>query len=126
MPANMTINSLEGTSTLIEIPVSVKYNFSKKKNTLYAKAGVSSYIMTKESNKYQAVLSGQQQEVNSAYNNTHCYLASDVRLAVGYQHVLNKKLNIRVEPYIQIPLKGIGIGTLPVTSTGLQLVLTRH
>ncbi len=126
MPNNMTVNSLEGTSTLIEIPVAVKYNFTKKKNTLYGKAGVSSYIMTKESNKYQAVVSGQQQEINSTYKNTQGYWASEVRISAGYQHSLIKKLNIRVEPYIQIPLKGIGIGALPVTSTGLQLVLTRN
>ena len=126
MPANMIITSLEGSSTLIEIPVSVKYNFSKKKNTLYGKAGISSYIITKESNKYQAVVSGQQQEINSTYKNAHSYLASEVRMSAGYEHILTKKLNIRVEPYIQIPLKGIGIGTLPVTSTGLQLVLIRN
>lgn len=126
MPSNMLVKSLQSTSTIIEIPVSVKYNFSKKKNTLYAKAGVSSYIMTKESNKYQAVVSGQQQEINSTYKTNQSYLASDVRISVGYQHTAGKKLNIRVEPFIQIPLKGIGVGNMPVTSTGLQLVLTRN
>lgn len=126
MPANMSVNSLRSTSTVIEIPVAVKYNFSKKKNTLYAKAGVSSYIMTKEANKYQAVVSGQQQEVNSTYKNNHSYFASDIRISAGYQHTVGKKLNIRVEPFIQIPLKGIGVGNMPVTSTGLQLVLTRN
>ncbi len=126
MPANMTINSLDGTSTLIEIPVSIKYNLSKKKNTLYGKAGVSSFIMTKEANKYQALVSGQDKEINSTYKNTKTYTAAELRLSAGYQHSLGKKLNIRVEPYIQIPLRGIGIGALPVTSTGLQLVLTRN
>jgi hypothetical protein len=126
MPTNMIITSLVGTSNLIEIPVSVKYNFSKKKNSLYGKVGVSSYIITKESNKYQAVVSGQQQEINSTYKNTHSYLASEIRVSAGYQHALVNKLNIRIEPYIQIPLKGIGIGALPVTSTGIQLVLTRN
>ncbi len=126
MPANMNVSSLQSTSTIIEIPVSVKYNFSKKKNTLYGKAGLSSYIMTKESNNYQAVVSGQQQQVNSTYKANKAYLASDVRISAGYQHGLNKKLNMRVEPYIQIPLKGIGVGSLPVTTTGLQIVLTRN
>jgi hypothetical protein len=126
MPANMIVKSLESTCTLIEIPVSVKYNFSKNKNTLYGKAGVSSYIMTKESNKYQAVVSGQPQQVNSTNKNTHGYLASDVRISAGYQHTVSKKINMRIEPYIQIPLKGIGIGYIPVTATGLQIVLTRN
>ena len=126
MPANMSIKSLNGSSNLIEIPLSVKYNFSKKKNTLYGKVGVSSFIMTKEANRYQAVISGQPMEVNSTYNNTKAYAAAELRLSAGYQHKPGKKMIIRVEPYIQIPLRGIGIGALPVTSTGLQLVLTRH
>lgn len=126
MPANMSVNSLQSTCGLIEIPVAVKYNFSKKKNTLYGKAGVSSYIITKEANKYQAVVSGQQQELNSTYKTNRSYFASDVRISAGYQHTVGKKLNIRVEPFIQIPLKGIGVGNMPVTSAGLQLVLTRN
>lgn len=126
MPANMTVTSLQSTSTIIEIPVSVKYNFSKKKNTLYGKAGISSYIMTKESNKYNAVVSGQQQEVNSTYKANKGYLASDVRISAGYQRSVNKKLNIRIEPYIQIPLKSIGVGNLPVSTIGVQFVLTRN
>jgi hypothetical protein len=59
MAANMMIASLEGTSTLIEIPVSVKYNFSKRKNTFNGKTGISTYVITKESIKYQAVVSAQ-------------------------------------------------------------------
>ncbi|MGZ5283969.1 MAG: outer membrane beta-barrel protein, partial [Bacteroidia bacterium] len=126
MPANMLIESLNSTSTIIEIPVSLKYNFSKKKNTMYSKAGVSSYILTKESNKYQAVVNGQQQEINTTYSNTHSYFASDLRISAGYQHAVGKKLNIRVEPYIQIPLKGIGVGNMPVTTTGLQFVIIQN
>jgi hypothetical protein len=82
--------------------------------------------MTKEANRYQAVVSGQEQEINSTYKNADFYTAAQLRLAAGYQHTVGKKMNARVEPYIQIPLKGIGIGTLPVTGTGLQLVLTRN
>jgi Outer membrane protein beta-barrel domain len=126
MPANMTVNSLESKSTLIEIPVSVKYNFSKKKNTFYGKAGLSSCIMTKESNRYQAVVSGQQQEVNTTYKTKQGYFASDVRISAGYQHTVSKKINMRIEPYVQVPIKGIGIGSLPVTTAGVQIVFIRN
>lgn len=125
MPSNMKIMSLDGSCTVIEIPVSIKYNFSKKNNSFYGKAGVSSYIVTKETNKYNAIVSGQAQEINSTYRNGNGYAAAELRIGAGYERGLTKKLNIRIEPYVQIPLKGIGIGALPVTSTGLQLVLTR-
>ncbi len=126
MPGNMKVMSLQGTSTLLEIPVGVKYNFSKKSNGFYGKAGVSTYLMTKESNQYKAMVSGQPQDINSTYKDNHMYGAAQLNLGVGYQHGLGKKFNIRVEPTIQIPLKGIGVGSLPVMSTGLQLVLTRN
>ena len=126
MPANMKVMNLHGTSTLVEIPVELKYNFSKKQNGFYGKAGVSTYLMTKESNQYKATVSGQSQEINSTYKDKKMYGAAQLNLSAGYQHGLGKKINIRVEPYIQIPLKGIGIGSLPVMSTGLQLVLTRN
>jgi len=126
MPGNMKVMSLHGTSTLVEIPVGVKYNFSKKQNGFYVKAGVSTYLITKESNEYKTMVSGVPQDINSTYKDKHMYGAAQLNLGAGYQHGLGKKLNIRVEPYIQIPLKGIGIGSLPVTSTGLQLVLTQN
>lgn len=126
MPANMFVNSVQSTSTIIEMPVSVKYNFSKKENTIYGKAGISTYIITKESNKYQAVVSGQQQEINSTYENNESYFASDLRISAGYQKRLAQKLNVRVEPFIQIPLRGIGVGNMPVTTMGMQLILTRN
>ena len=126
MPADMKITSLNGTSTLIEMPVSIKYNFSKKKNGFYGMAGVSTYVMTKESNEYKALVSGQQQDINSTYNNTHYYPAAQLNIGAGYRQTLGKKINIRVEPYVQIPLQGMGIGSLPVTSTGVHLVLIRN
>ena len=126
MPANMKVMSLTGNSTLIEVPVSVKYNFSKKKNGVYAKAGVSTYLITRESNKYKAIVSGLPQDINNTYDKVKCYPLAELNLSAGYEHKLAKKINIRVEPYIQIPLKGIGIGSLPVMSTGVHLVLTRN
>ncbi|HQW93716.1 MAG TPA: outer membrane beta-barrel protein, partial [Ferruginibacter sp.] len=126
MPSNMTVNSLDGSCSLVEIPLTVKYNFGKNKNGFYTTAGVSTYIMTKEKNNYQATVSGQDQQIKSTYSNTKAYLATDLNFSAGYQQSIGKKLNIRVEPYIQIPLKGIGVGTMPVMSTGVHLVFTRN
>ncbi|MEO6253790.1 MAG: outer membrane beta-barrel protein [Ferruginibacter sp.] len=126
MPPDMKVTSLTGTSTFIEVPVSIKYDFSKKKNGFYAKAGVSTYLMTKESNSYKSLISGQPQDINSTYKSTSYYPAAQLNIGGGYQQSLGKKINIRVEPYIQIPLRGMGIGSLPVTTTGVQLILTRN
>ena len=125
MPPNMEVMSLNGTSNLIEIPLQVKFNFSKTNNTVYGIGGLSTYIMTKEANQYKARVSGQVEHINSTYNDAKTYTAAEINLGIGYQRKLSKKINIRIEPYIQIPVKGIGVGALPVTSTGVHLVLSK-
>jgi hypothetical protein len=126
MPPNMTISSLEGTSSIIEIPVSVKFNFSKKQDGFYGKAGISNYVMTKEQNNYKAMVSGFPQDMQSTYKKKRFYPAAGLHLSAGYQMPIGKSLNLRAEPYIQVPLCKIGIGSLPVKSAGLNLIIIRN
>ncbi len=126
MPANMTVKSLQGQSNFIEIPVTLKYNFTSNPNGFFAAAGISSYIIVKENNQYDAMVSGQPQQMVATYKNSTFYPASGINIMAGYQHSLGKKTSIRIEPYIQIPLTGVGVGALPVTSTGVHLILTRN
>ena len=126
MPSDMVVNSLTGNSVLIELPVNLKYNLQKGNNTFYLVTGISSFLMTTESNHYFALISGAQTEMDSKYQQMHNYFASMINVAAGYQFALNKKNNLRVEPYLQIPIRGIGIGSMPVMATGLHFVWSRR
>ena len=42
-------------------------------------------------------------------------------LGVGYEHNIGNGTKLRVEPYLKIPLKGLGIGNMPITSSGLYI-----
>ncbi len=126
MPSDMVVTSLNGNSTLIELPVNLKYNLQKMNNTFYIMAGISSFIMTSESNHYFAVISGAPTQVDGMYHPMHSYLASMLNMSAGYQFALGKKNNLRVEPYLQLPLKGIGIGSMSIMATGLHFVWSRH
>jgi len=126
MPANMSVTSLSGSSHLLEWPVSLAYNIQKrKKSTLFIKAGIVSYILTHESNDYLAVINGQQQNAAGKYNEQHGYFAAVAQFAMGYQYNAGKKLAIRIEPYIQTPIKGIGVGGVQVMTAGLHIGLLR-
>ena len=52
------------------------------------------------------------------------YLGAEVNISAGYQHTLNAHTDIRIEPYLQIPLKGVGVGAMPVMSTGIHIILS--
>ena len=128
MPAGMEVISLNGKSTVVEIPVKIKYNFLKKnKRNFFGTAGLSSYILTKESNNYLAIVNGSQQKLTGSYSNDGNYYNAAVNISAGYEYK-TKKATIRLEPYIQIPLKGIGVGSMPVLSTGVHvgIVLPFH
>ena len=121
MPVNMKVISLNGKSTVIEIPLKIKYTFLKRNNkNLFATAGLSSYLLTKESNRYLAVVNGSQQSLTGNYWGNGNYLNAAVNISMGYEFK-TKSTTIRLEPYLQVPVKGIGVGSMKVLSTGVHL-----
>lgn len=125
MPQGMQVLSLEGSSQLLEIPLSIKHNLlQKKNNTVYASAGITSYLLLKEKNNYLALYNGVKQNIKSTYSNSSEYFAASIDVSAGYEFTTGKKNTLRIEPFVQIPLKGIGVGSLPVTSTGLRLAFS--
>ncbi len=126
MPANMEIINLEGSSNIFEIPVRIKYDFvQNKKANLFITSGITSYIMSKESNNYFALANGTQMNMKAAYYNKTGYFLADANFSLGYEFITGPKTSIRIEPYLQIPLKGIGIGSMRVMTTGLHIGMTR-
>ena len=122
MPAGMKIESLSGKSTVLEIPFKFKYDILNRHNgILFGTAGVSSYILTNESNNYQASLNGNYENLDGNYSRKNKYFSSSLYISAGYAYKAGKKITLRIEPYIQIPLRGIGVGSLPVLSTGINL-----
>ena len=125
MPSGMKLESVRGRSTILEIPLKAKFDVVEKKSYgLFAAAGLSSYILTKESNNYLALINGNHENLNGSYSGTNKYFTSALQISTGYEYKTRKKARIRIEPYVQIPLKGIGVGALPVLSTGVNLGIT--
>ena len=126
MPAGMKVMEVKGASMVVEIPVHLRYDvFNKKGHRFFSSAGFSSYILTKESNQYHTSLNGTEGIMYGTYKTNRSYFAASLDLAVGYEKNFGKKSNIRFQPYIQLPLKGIGVGNLKVMSTGVHIAITQ-
>jgi Outer membrane protein beta-barrel domain len=124
---SMEVISLEGSSNVVEIPARIKYDLiDKKKGELFVTAGLSTYILTKENNQYYALINGTPQNSTVVYDERKTYLAGGMNLSAGYSIHLKKKTDIRIEPYLQIPFKGTGVGSMRVTTTGLNIGITRN
>ena len=126
MPASMVVKSISSTSNIFELPVMASYRIRKSRNTSWLlKAGVSSYIYAHESNRYAVLDNGQSKNVYARYNSHTPYFSAVVQLSAGYEYTIRQHTAISVEPYCQIPLKGIGIGNVQLMTVGIHIGVTR-
>ena len=126
LPAYANIKKLDGTCKMIEVPVTVKYNFrSSTKTNLSVSAGISSYIMKKENYTYTVERNGQQYPRKANYKNSSTNLFAVASFGFGYNRNLGNGSVLRLEPYIKIPVKGVGIGSLPIMSSGMNIAITK-
>jgi hypothetical protein len=128
IPPNSWMTEVAGDCKMIEIPVSVRYNFSSsKKASWFSTLGLSSYVMKKEDYGYEYYYAGSGTSAThyKSYTNAAANLFSAVHLSGGYTHSLGKIGDLRLEPYLKIPLSGMGSGKMPLSSAGLHIGLTR-
>lgn len=104
-----------------EIPLSVYYNFKGVKNHNWlAGISLSSFLMKKEIYDYQyKTPSGQTYNYKNTVSNENKNYFSVLTLSAGYRYKLNNRLAFVAEPYVKLPLGGIGLGKIKLNSTGL-------
>ena len=78
-----------------------------------------------DKNNYLVSMNGSQQTMISSYKNKSRSLAASFDISAGYEHKIGKSNYMRIEPYIQIPLKGMGVGSMPMISSGLRIGITK-
>jgi hypothetical protein len=124
-----TLLNVDGTCNMWEIPLNVRYNFNtSERMKWFATAGLSTYLMSNESYDYQA-LSWPGGPVKDGYWNIKKpsqYFFSVVNLSAGFEQRIGKIGSLRLEPYVRLPLSGIGTGRLPIMSAGLNIGITRR
>jgi hypothetical protein len=127
MPSAMKIMAVDGYSKMIEIPVLFCYDFiQNNKRSFFSLAGFSSYMLTNEDNQYHTSMNGTEEMMYGTYKNNKRYFAASLDLGVGYAQKFGNKNNIRFQPYLQIPLKGVGVGNLQIMGAGLLIAIIRQ
>jgi hypothetical protein len=81
---------------------------------------MSTFVVGKEINDYIIFRNGINSPMLATYNDNQSYLAASIEVSAGYEKYFKNKQTLRIEPWIQIARKGIGIGQLPVSGFGIQ------
>jgi hypothetical protein len=123
---NNFLQSVDANCKVYEIPVTISYNFGKTKNhNWFASAGLSSYLMKKESYVYYYKdFSGATWNNPWTVTNKNKHYFSVLDISGGYEYSINKQFSISAEPYVKLPLSGIGLGKIKLNSTGVLFTVS--
>ena len=116
------MEKVEADCRVYEIPLSLSYHFGRSsKQNWFASAGISSYLMKKETYeyyyKYYATGPTLQKKWTIEDENKHYF--SVLTLSGGYQRNIGKSVSVMVEPYFKLPLGGVGFGKVKLNSGGI-------
>ncbi len=126
LPQYAKVIDVDGYCNMFEIPVNLKYNWAQKNHyNAFATAGISSYLMKKEAYDYTVDYYGIQHKYNKQYNNASRNWVSILNLSIGYEKKIGNAGSLRLEPYLKLPLSGVGIGDMPIGSKGIFIGFTR-
>jgi hypothetical protein len=125
-PQDSKIIAVNAFNSVTEMPLTVQYNLQNERNSrIFISAGAVSYIVHKENYSYTYSKDGEEKQGRTLSNKASQNWFSNVQTSLGYEHSFNKICSVRIEPYCRVPLKGIGISDLPVTSVGVNLALIK-
>ncbi|SEI78566.1 hypothetical protein SAMN05192553_101285 [Cyclobacterium xiamenense] len=113
--------ALIGDCWLIEVPLNIKYYpINGSKSRWFISSGLSSYFMLKEA--YSLVYenySGDRYTEEMEILGSNQHLFGVWNMGLGYERKIGKNFAVQTEPYIRLPLAGIGEGNLNVKSVGI-------
>ncbi|RBL93495.1 hypothetical protein [Chitinophaga flava] len=119
------LEKISASCSMLDIPLNLNYTFlSGKKDRTSATLGLSNYFMLKEKYRYQYEYTDPKEL--TIQNQRPNYL-SVLNAGILYQREVSHQLLLGIQPYVKIPLNGVGYGQVKLYSAGitLQLTLTR-
>lgn len=115
--------NLNGNCNMWDIPLNLRYNISiKPTSTWFASAGISSYIMRKQAYSYNY-----KPNISSTTILTKDWKTSSqqnewmnvVNVSAGFEKKLNRSWSLQTEPFIKLPISGMGFGNMNISSYGI-------
>ena len=120
------LTDVDANCKVYEIPVSLSYSFGqRKKHNWFGSAGISSFLMKTEDYEYNyKTPAGQNYSYYRSVSNENKHYFSVLTLSGGYQYQFNKRLSLMAEPYLKLPLGGVGLGKIKLNSVGVLFTIT--
>ena len=118
---------VDGSCRILDLPVNLRFDALRRpRYDVFVSAGVSSYLMRREQYTYSYPPASWKAPDDRNFTRVNNHFASTLNFSAGYQRQLGKGFSLQVEPYLKLPLSGVGAGGVRLYSTGLHLSLGFH
>ena len=119
------LSSINADCRVLDIPLNVDFQFySKNRNSFSIGSGLSSYIMLHESYQYNYTDPAVNGSVNYTVPNTNKYIFGVLNLQATYTRQINSAMGLSIQPYMKLPLTGIGANDAKLQTAGVAIGLS--
>ena len=122
---NVKLDLVEGTCDMFDIPLNVRYDLNQgNKHRYFLSTGLSTYLMKNEEYHYHyQYTNGSPGYRYRTYAADEHHWFSILNISAGFEKKISKRFSLQGEPYLKIPLVGVGYGNLQLNSYGVYFSL---
>lgn len=114
--------SVDADCDVLDIPVNINVDILRQRQTTwFASTGISSYLMLKETYDYTYPPHQYGDPKRLTLRNQNRHVFGVANLSVGYRRQLGGGISVTVQPFVKVPLTGIGNGNIKLYSSGVAL-----
>jgi len=122
LPHGWVIDDVSAVCRIIDIPLNLRYDlWQRPRYQVFASAGLSSLLMKREQYTYDYAPVYGRPVPSYAFevDNGSRHLLKVLNLSVGYERLLGPRWSVQAEPFVKLPLAGVGYGAVRLRSAGV-------
>ncbi|MDJ1506344.1 hypothetical protein QNI22_37160, partial [Cytophagaceae bacterium BD1B2-1] len=128
--AGYYLKKIDADCRIIDIPINIRYNVFQNKiigSNWFVSVGASSYFMKREDYDFRLTKYGHyNKDVEWGISNSNNHFFAVGNLSIGYEQRMGEHFSWQVEPYLKIPLGGVGYGKVKLISSGVFFSIKYH
>ncbi|MBO3271106.1 hypothetical protein [Hymenobacter defluvii] len=114
------IDEVYANCRILDIPVNVRFDaLVRPRYSVFASAGLSTLLMRRETYDYDYYLQGQSVSREWTLRNGSNHPLSVLNLSAGYERTFGGRWSGQAEPFVKLPLGGVGFGKVKLSSAGV-------
>lgn len=107
---------------VLDVPILANATIMRfRRSNIFVSTGISSYFMLRETYDYRYPPEVGREPWELTVHNRNRHLLGVGNLSVGYRRQLIPSVSLTVQPFVKVPLTGIGNGNIKLYSTGVAI-----